>query len=129
MRTITCSDFMCHAYTSGDFYHKSSVFWDISPCRSSKVNRRFGGTCCLHEAGSKLRKSRDIQKTGGNFLLLFPIGSPCVSEPMGADELSRSSLVFHLLFNHEDGGDMFLRNVGWLSKDYTTLYPKRYNSS
>jgi hypothetical protein len=28
----------------------------------------------------------------------------------------------------EDGGDMFLRNVGWLSMDYTALYPRRYNS-
>jgi hypothetical protein len=25
----------------------------------------------------------------------------------------------------QNGGDMFLRNVGWLSTDYTTLYPRR----
>jgi hypothetical protein len=31
-----------------------------------------------------------------------------------------------LISDSEDGGDMFLRNVGWLSPDYTTLYPRRY---
>jgi hypothetical protein len=25
----------------------------------------------------------------------------------------------------EDGGDMFLRNVGWLSTDYKALYLRR----
>jgi hypothetical protein len=28
-----------------------------------------------------------------------------------------------------DGGCMFLRNVGCLSTDYTTLYPRRQNST
>jgi hypothetical protein len=27
----------------------------------------------------------------------------------------------------EDGGDMFLRNIGWLSTDYTVWYPRRHN--
>jgi hypothetical protein len=31
-----------------------------------------------------------------------------------------------LLFNPEDGGVMFLRNVGGLSTDYTVLYPTKY---
>jgi hypothetical protein len=34
-----------------------------------------------------------------------------------------------LIFYPEVGGDMFLRNVGWLSTDYTALYPKRSKSS
>jgi hypothetical protein len=25
----------------------------------------------------------------------------------------------------EDGGDMFLRNIGWLSTNYTALHPQR----
>jgi hypothetical protein len=33
-----------------------------------------------------------------------------------------------LFFDPEDGGDMLLRNVGWLSTDYTALYPRRYVS-
>jgi hypothetical protein len=32
-------------------------------------------------------------------------------------------------FDPEDGGDMFLRNVGWLSTDYTPLYPRTEKSS
>jgi hypothetical protein len=28
-------------------------------------------------------------------------------------------------FEPEDGGEMFLRNVGWISTDYTALYPRR----
>jgi hypothetical protein len=34
-----------------------------------------------------------------------------------------------LFFDPEDGSDMFIRNVGWLSTDYTALYPRRQNSS
>jgi hypothetical protein len=34
-----------------------------------------------------------------------------------------------LFFDPEDGGDMFLRNIGWLSRDYMVLYPRRQNSS
>jgi hypothetical protein len=34
-----------------------------------------------------------------------------------------------LFFDHGDGGEMFFRNVGWLSTDYTALYPRRQNSS
>jgi hypothetical protein len=30
-----------------------------------------------------------------------------------------------IFFHPEDGGYMFLRNVGWLSTDYTALYPER----
>jgi hypothetical protein len=29
--------------------------------------------------------------------------------------------LFGLLFSPEDGGDMFLRNVWWLSTDYMAL--------
>jgi hypothetical protein len=32
-------------------------------------------------------------------------------------------------FNPEDGGDMFFRNVGWHSTDYTALYPRSWYSS
>jgi hypothetical protein len=34
-----------------------------------------------------------------------------------------------LFFDPEDGGDMFLRNVGLLSTDYTALYPRGQKSS
>jgi hypothetical protein len=34
-----------------------------------------------------------------------------------------------LFFDPEYGGYIFLRNVGWLSADYTALYPRRQYSS
>jgi hypothetical protein len=34
-----------------------------------------------------------------------------------------------LFFDPEYGGDFFLRNVGWLSTDYTALYPRRWYST
>jgi hypothetical protein len=36
-------------------------------------------------------------------------------------------VVYSVLFNSEDGGDMFLRNVTCLSTNYTALYPRRYS--
>jgi hypothetical protein len=39
-----------------------------------------------------------------------------------------AGLVLSLLFDPEDGGEMFLRNVGWLSTDYTALYLRRWYS-
>jgi hypothetical protein len=33
--------------------------------------------------------------------------------------------LFGLLFDSEDGSDMFLRNVGCLSMDYIEIYPIR----
>jgi hypothetical protein len=40
-----------------------------------------------------------------------------------------AGFLLGLFFDPEDGGDMFLRNVGRLSKNYTALYPKRRNPS
>jgi hypothetical protein len=50
-----------------------------------------------------------------------------------SEEESRAScllndLLLGSLFNPQDGGDMFLRNVSRLSTNYTTLYPRRHNS-
>jgi hypothetical protein len=39
--------------------------------------------------------------------------------------LSSGRFLLRLLFNPEDGGDTFLRNVGQLSSDYMALYLKR----
>jgi hypothetical protein len=42
---------------------------------------------------------------------------------------SRGGILVGVSLDPEHGGDMFLRNVGWLWTDYTTLCLKRYNSS
>jgi hypothetical protein len=39
--------------------------------------------------------------------------------------LLHAGFLLGLLFYPEDGGDMFLRNVGRLSANYTALYPRR----
>jgi hypothetical protein len=39
--------------------------------------------------------------------------------------LHHADFLLGLLFNLEDGGDMFLGNVGLLSTEYKTLYPRR----
>jgi hypothetical protein len=42
--------------------------------------------------------------------------------------LLHSGFSLDLLFNPTDRSDTFLRNVGWLSVDYTTLYPRTQKS-
>jgi hypothetical protein len=39
-----------------------TVFWDIAPCSFVEVNRRFGGTYCLHHQGDVMTSRRCIQK-------------------------------------------------------------------
>jgi hypothetical protein len=75
---------------------KSSIFWDITPCSPLKVNRSFGGTYRLHLQGRRISRARD----------------------------QRESRWQAALCNPENRGDMFLRNVAWLSTDYTayTVY-------
>jgi hypothetical protein len=104
---------------------KCSVFWDIMPCIPLKVNWRFGGTCRLHFRG-RIKPSKKLA------------WSRQQAEP-GIDQ-SRGELIqaggqqcsacyrFHAgFFDSEDGGDLFLRNVRWLSTQYTALYPRRQN--
>jgi hypothetical protein len=43
--------------------------------------------------------------------------------------LLRAGFLRGLFFDPEDGGDMFLRNVGSISMDYKASYPRRQNSS
>jgi hypothetical protein len=40
-----------------------------------------------------------------------------------------SLVCWTCFFDPEDGGDMFLQNVGWNSKDYTASYLRRWYSS
>jgi hypothetical protein len=73
---------------------KRPFFWDITLCSMLKVSLRFGGTYRLHQVAQ-----RSACKIHAVFLR-------------------------DLFIDHEDGGDMFLRNVCRLSTDYTALYPR-----
>jgi hypothetical protein len=46
-----------------------------------------------------------------------------------ACHLLHDGSLLGLFFDPEDGGDVFLRNVGWFSTGYTGLYPKRQTFS
>jgi hypothetical protein len=39
--------------------------------------------------------------------------------------LLHAGFLLALIFDLEDGDNMFPRNVGWLSRDYTALYPRK----
>jgi hypothetical protein len=43
--------------------------------------------------------------------------------------LAHAGLLFGFFFDPENGGNMFLQNVGRLLMDYMALYPRKYNSS
>jgi hypothetical protein len=36
-----------------------------------------------------------------------------------------ADFLLAVFFDPENGGDMFLRNIGWLSTDYTASYARR----
>jgi hypothetical protein len=44
-------------------------------------------------------------------------------------QVARTARLARLVLFDPEGGDMFLRNVHWLSTDYTALYPRRWCSS
>jgi hypothetical protein len=78
------------------------IFCDITPYSPFKVNLRFGGSYRLRLQG-RMRPARYLH------------------------ESTRLATSFHAvillgLFDPEDGDYTLLRNVGWLSKDYTALY-------
>jgi hypothetical protein len=71
---------------------------DIAPCSPLKVGRRLRGTRRIHLHGRS-------------------VSHACY--------LLHADFLLGLSFDPEDGGEMFLRNVGWLSTDYTALYYRR----
>jgi hypothetical protein len=82
---------------------KSSIFCDIIPCSQLKVSRRFGATCPLHLQGRRISQGRNQRESRCKAALALR------AQP----------------FDPEDGGDIFLWNVTWLSTDYTALYPRK----
>jgi hypothetical protein len=49
---------------------KNAAFWDVAP-RVLIINRRFGGTCCLHLQGRINKASEEKCQTDANRLTLF----------------------------------------------------------
>jgi hypothetical protein len=72
----------------GSFSGGYGEFSVITPCSPLEVKRRFGGTCCLHLQAVRISQARIQHKAVRK-----------QSDP-------------------EDGSDMLLRKVDWLSTDY-----------
>jgi hypothetical protein len=79
-------------------FTKSPTFSDITSCSPGKANQHFGVIYHLHFQGQNLRQTRsqyeaDSKQSSVRCLLVA------------------SFLLFSTLFDHENGGDMFRRNV------------------
>jgi hypothetical protein len=86
---------------------KSTIVWDITPCSPLKVNRSFGVTYRLHLQGRRISQERNQMASRALLATWFHAG-----------------FLHSLFFDPEDRGAMFLRNVGWISTNYTELYPR-----
>jgi hypothetical protein len=67
---------------------KYTIFWDVTPSRMVEVHQCFGGTYCLHI------QSKEV-----------------MSKKRAASEALLAGCLLGLLFDPEDGGNMFLRNL------------------
>jgi hypothetical protein len=73
---------------------QSSVFCYTTPCCPEKINRRFGGTYRFPSSASNIKPSNKPAETGGKL-----------------SSAGFASFFLGFLFNRDEGGDMFLRNV------------------
>jgi hypothetical protein len=85
------------------------------PCSPLKVNRRFGGTYRLHLQGRTISQARIQSEAKASIAYSSLRDSAAWSGVFGCHLLSRWYLARFMLF----------RNAGWLSTDYTALYPRR----
>jgi hypothetical protein len=81
-------------------------------------NRRFGGTYRLH-----------LQGRSSSLLLTLCFLYKPVFRLAAYSACHLLACCWTYFFDPEDGGDMFLRNVGWNSTGYMVSYPRRLYSS
>jgi hypothetical protein len=84
---------------------KNAVFWDVAPCRSCELTRRFGGKYRLHLQGRKIcERGTSVNRLLATYSRWFLASYP------------------------EDGGHTFLRNVD-SHKICTAPHPRRRHYS
>jgi hypothetical protein len=98
---LSCTDFKI-VYIPKIVFLKSSVFLDTMPCSPLKLNWRFGATC----------HSPPKQETS-------------VKQVASKPDLRSWRRRRHFLRN-VGLGEIFLRNVDWISRDYTASYARRW---
>jgi hypothetical protein len=76
---------------------KSSILWDIKSFSPLRVNGSFGGKCHFHLQGRRISQARNQY------------------------ESRWQAILAQLILRPEDAGDMFLRNVGYISESRTFL--------
>jgi hypothetical protein len=108
---------------------KSSVYLAITSCSPLKINRCLIGKCRLHLQGRIIsqKRKKSVSRTTGlpkererqrelTFCFVFPSCFPYKQKFRLAGYstcyLIQAGFLLPLFFDTEDGGDMFLRNVG-----------------
>jgi hypothetical protein len=99
---------------------KTAIFWDIAPC-SPYTNRRFGGTYHLH---LQSRKSAEEETSDSRWpLKLWSLYNCYPDWRLILPSHPLSYFLVRLIFDPEDGGVTFLRNVC----SYTDYIPEDGN--
>jgi hypothetical protein len=109
------------------FTLKFTAFWQLS----HKVIFIFVCICLTHrEAFSNVKCRNDFGHTRP---LSYRRSDWCLKAPLNYRSYLATCLVagscWNYFFNPEDEGDMFFRNVGCNSTDYTASHPRRWYSS
>jgi hypothetical protein len=91
---------------------KSALFWDVMQCSPVKVYRRFGGPYYIHLHCRRRKEQSTSQQEAAYFLL--------IAVP--------ACYLVGFLFDPEDSGNMFLRNVCEQVPYYTASYLKQDSS-
>jgi hypothetical protein len=86
---------------------KTSIFWDIMPCSQWQLKLSVERTWSLQLQGWRISPER-------NTIAYY---------------LRHADFLLGLFYDREDGGDMFLRNIDWISKDFSSLYTRRQTPS
>jgi hypothetical protein len=83
----------------------------------------------LYLLGYNAVQSVESQLTFRRNLSLTSSGSKGKPSKKPTWSTQQTEILLDLFFDPESGGGMSLRNIGWLSTDYTALYPRRQNSN
>jgi hypothetical protein len=91
------------------FVPKNIVFWGVTPYSPVEVHRRFGRTYSLDRRDQRVNQTTKQQEMSYCFI--------------------HDVFFFGLMCNLEDGGCIFLQNVGEVLPDSTVSHRRRYYSS